>query len=492
MMTDEIYKEYYDSAILSLPLPDDWQDGAAYIRVSTDRQEELSPDAQLRLILEYARNHQIRILPDYIYLENGISGRQARKRPKFQEMIATAKKDPVPFRQILLWKFSRFARNQEEAILYKSLLRKQRGIEVVSISEPILEGPFGALNERIIEWMDEYYSTNLSGEVRRGMTEKARRGGYQSTPPLGYRSPGPGQPFVVDPDTAPIVSRIFTQYNSGKEPTAIARELNDMGCRTRRGNAFEKRNVTYILKNRFYDGYLIWNGIETSGAHERIISAEEFAAAQKRLKSTFKPHGRRGVNYCRHWLSGLLKCPICGSTLAYNPGSGDGFWQCWKYAKGYHRGSCSISVRKAEHEVLSYFESLMEGTPFAYAYRPVMAPQTANLSRHQSDLKKLDQKEARVRAAYENGIDTLEEYRENRERIRQERERLQKLLAAAQSPQPAPPRELVLQRIRTVLELLQDDQADSEAKGSMLRSIVEDIVVDKPHDRLVFHLYIQG
>ena len=107
-------------------------------------------------------------------------------------------------------------------------------------------------------------------------------------------------------------------------------------------------------------------------------------------------------------------------------------------------------------------------------------------------LKKLDQKEARVRAAYENGIDTLEEYRENRERIRQERERLQKLLAAAQSPQPAPPRELVLQRIRTVLELLQDDQADSEAKGSMLRSIVEDIVVDKPHDRLVFHLYIQG
>ena len=134
----------------------------------------------------------------------------------------------------------------------------------------------------------------------------------------------------------------------------------------------------------------------------------------------------------------------------------------------------------------------MDGTPFAYAYRPAMAPQAANLSRHQSDLKKLDQKEARVRAAYENGIDTLEEYRENRERIRQERERLQKLLAAAQSPQPAPPRELVLQRIRTVLELLQDDQADSEAKGSMLRSIVEDIVVDKPHDRLVFHLYIQG
>lgn len=86
-------------------------------------------------------------------------------------MISLAKQKPPLFSAVLVWKFSRFARNQEESIFYKSLLRKN-GIEVISVSEPVDDGPFGKLIERIIEWSDEYYSIRLSGEVRRGMTEK--------------------------------------------------------------------------------------------------------------------------------------------------------------------------------------------------------------------------------------------------------------------------------------------------------------------------------
>lgn len=90
-------------------------------------------------------------------------------------MISLAKNKPKPFDAILVWKYSRFARNQEESIVYKSLLRKQCNIDIISVSEPVLDGPFGSLIERIIEWMDEYYSVRLSGEVTRGMTEKALR-----------------------------------------------------------------------------------------------------------------------------------------------------------------------------------------------------------------------------------------------------------------------------------------------------------------------------
>jgi len=81
-------------------------------------------------------------------------------------MIAVAKQTPSPFSAIMVWKFSRFARNQEEAIFYKGMLKK-RGIDVISTSEPIIDGPFGSLIERIIEWFDEYYSINLSTEVKR-------------------------------------------------------------------------------------------------------------------------------------------------------------------------------------------------------------------------------------------------------------------------------------------------------------------------------------
>lgn len=90
--------------------------GAAYIRVSTDKQEELSPNAQKRLILDYAKKNDIIISSSDIYMENGISGRKAAKRPAFQEMIAKAKSKEHPYDVILVWKYSRFARNQEESL----------------------------------------------------------------------------------------------------------------------------------------------------------------------------------------------------------------------------------------------------------------------------------------------------------------------------------------------------------------------------------------
>ena len=107
---------------------------AAYIRVSTDDQIEYSPESQIKAIRDYAKRNGY-ILPDeYIFMDEGISGKTADKRPSFMKMIGTAKIKPKPFDAILLWKFSRFARNREDSIIYKSMLRKQLGIEVISIS----------------------------------------------------------------------------------------------------------------------------------------------------------------------------------------------------------------------------------------------------------------------------------------------------------------------------------------------------------------------
>ena len=173
--------------------------GAAYIRVSTDDQTELSPDAQLREILKAAKADGFVIPKEFIFIEKrGISGRRAENRPEFQKMIATAKSQkPAPFSRLYLWKFSRFARNQEESTFYKGILRKKCNVDIKSVSEPIMEGMFGRLIEMIIEWFDEYYSINLSGEVTRGMTEKALRNGYQTAPCLGYAAVGEGKPFVI-------------------------------------------------------------------------------------------------------------------------------------------------------------------------------------------------------------------------------------------------------------------------------------------------------
>ena len=87
-------------------------------------------------------------------------------------MIAAAKQKPAPFRVILVWKFSRFARNREDSIVYKSMLRRQCGIDVISVSEPVGDDKLSVLIEAMIEAMDEYYSINLGEEARRGMKKK--------------------------------------------------------------------------------------------------------------------------------------------------------------------------------------------------------------------------------------------------------------------------------------------------------------------------------
>ena len=81
-------------------------------------------------------------------------------------------------------------------MFYKSVLRKKCGVAIKSVSEPIMEGMFGRLIESIIEWFDEYYSINLSGEVTRGMTEKALRNGYQAAPVLGIALWGRENPLL--------------------------------------------------------------------------------------------------------------------------------------------------------------------------------------------------------------------------------------------------------------------------------------------------------
>ena len=148
-----------------------YQIAAAYIRVSTEDQAEYSPDAQLVEIRKYAAAHGYIIPNEFVFLDEGISGKHTGKRQAFQQMIGLAKTKPKPFDAVLLWKFSRFARNREDSIVYKSMLRRQLGIEVISISEPLTDDKTSILMEAIIEAMDEYYSINLAEEVKRGMTE---------------------------------------------------------------------------------------------------------------------------------------------------------------------------------------------------------------------------------------------------------------------------------------------------------------------------------
>ena len=119
-------------------------------------------------------------------MDEAESGR-VMNRPEFQKMLDEAKRTEAPFEEILVWKFSRFTRKREHAVVLKSMLRR-KGLRVVSITEQAEDNPTGRLLEGIIESVDEFYSENLAMEVLRGMREAASRGFWVAPmAPYGYR-----------------------------------------------------------------------------------------------------------------------------------------------------------------------------------------------------------------------------------------------------------------------------------------------------------------
>ena len=473
---------------------------AAYIRVSTEDQVEFSPDSQLKAIRKYAKDHEMILPEEYIFIDEGISGRKADKRPAFQQMIGTAKLKPKQFDVILLWKFSRFARNRQDSIVYKSMLRKQCGIDVVSISEQLGDDNTSVLIEALIEAMDEYYSLNLAEEVKRGMNEKFSRGGVVSQPPFGYKMKD--GIFVPDETNAPIVRMIFNDYISGMGARQIAQKLNDMGVRSVKGNLFENRTVEYILTNPVYTGKLrrSKNGRDpldrfhdddkntalVEGAHKAIVSDEVFELAKKRRsenKALYGKYSRQAP--AEFMLKGLVRCSNCGATLVYQSASGS--IQCHNYARGTCKVSHAVTLKKINALVIDRITSdLGKGlVDINICHIPTSGPEPSSIA---ALIEKERRKLERVREAYEAGVDTLEEYKQNKSKLLTRIAELEASVPAETAPVDI--KADLAERINAALTVLNDPTTSETAKNLSLRSVVDRIVLLKP--KSVIEIFYKG
>ena len=285
---------------------------ALYARVSSDRQDvDLSVAAQMRALRDYAEKNGYTVAREYI--DEAESGRIA-DRPQFRTMLDEASKSSAPFKEILVWKFSRFTRKREHAVAFKSMLRK-RGIKVVSITEHADDTPTGKLMEAIIESVDEFYSENLAQEVTRGMREAASRGFWlTSRPPYGYR-----KEYVQDgvkkrprlelvEREAAIVRRIFDMALKGKSVLDMAKTLNGEGIPSPYGKMWQKTQIHRVLNNEAYTGTLIWGAGSRDGtppvrveeAFPGIVSGEEFQRVAQFMaaKAPNQYHPRRAGHTC--------------------------------------------------------------------------------------------------------------------------------------------------------------------------------------------------
>ena len=474
-----------------------YQNGACYIRVSTDEQTEFSPAAQMRALNKYAKDNGIVIAKNHIFIDEGISGKRADKRPAFMHMVALAKIKPKPFDVILVHKFDRFARSREDSVVYKSLLKREAGVKVISITESIDDDKFSVILEAMLEAMAEYYSLNLADEVKKGMTEKALKGELQSTPSFGYRAEN--NQLIIIPEEARYVRFIFEQFANRKMGMrSLAIYLNDMGVKTHRGNLFETRSIEYILNNPVYIGKLRWtpsgrtyrkyhnpNTIVGDSSHEHIVSQELWSRVQdvvKETRNTYKPRTRSQAPL-RSWLKGLVCCGQCGKLLtATNSKS----FQCNGYSKGLCQPSSSISIKKLEEIVLNQLKST-----FDYCVEIDTAA-----SNHEAEtvcehdllaekLRKLELREERIKLAFQDGIDTAEEYKASKQSVARERKTI--LLRREKMTQSVSGREItqgIRMKFENVYALLVDENISMETKLKAATFLIRKIVYTKSENRM--------
>ena len=123
---------------------------ALYARVSSERQDvDLSVAAQLRALRDYAQRNGYLVAREYV--DEAESGRIA-DRPQFSRMLDEASKPEAPFKEILVWKFSRFTRKREHAVAFKSMLRRRASASSPSPSRPTIPPPASSLRPSSRAW----------------------------------------------------------------------------------------------------------------------------------------------------------------------------------------------------------------------------------------------------------------------------------------------------------------------------------------------------
>jgi len=334
---------------------------AIYARYSSDNQQELSIEGQLDQILEFCQKHGYEVVKQYA--DRGVSAFLIEKRHDFLKLIEDAME--AKFDYVVVWSYDRFARSRLDARRYKELL-KEYGIKVISITEPYIDGPEGIIVEGMTETIAEYFVAKMARDSMRGMITKAKRGalvgGYA---PFGYRKIKIGDDWKLIPDEkeAKAIQKIFQMRAEGVTYSEIARYLNNLGFKTRRGEKFTNASVEWMLRNPKYKGEYVFNNRKKKGKFNPFdevirVHIPEIAIVSPELwKKVQKVSGIQKKPKVKYLLRGFMRCGDCGYPLTGSAYGGKrnhgGYYTCLN-CKRKHNRIHKVGRDKIEGKVLNF------------------------------------------------------------------------------------------------------------------------------------------
>lgn len=312
-----------------------------YGRVSTEHEAQLSAlQNQMQWYEDQLKYHPNWNLVER-YIDEGITGTQAKKRPGFLQMIEDAKKGK--FDLIVTREVCRFARNTVDTLIYTRELKNKYGIEVYFVDDNIwtMDGD-GELRLSLMATLAQEESRKTSGRVRAGQKVSRENGVlYGNGNILGYDLIKQDKTYVINEEQAETVKLIYDMYlNDQMGGMKIAKELTRLGRKNASGIVkWSAEGVMRILKKSTYTGIIAYGQSYSDNyldqkrvnIHERdsyvyqkvnipiIIPLEEWERVQKIIESRKRTvNGRMmGKKDKKEFWCKKLVC-ACGSSFRKN------------------------------------------------------------------------------------------------------------------------------------------------------------------------------
>lgn len=314
-----------------------------YTRVSTLIQVDgFSLEAQKNKLMKYAEFNDMVIAGEYS--DKGKSGKSVAGRPEFTQMLKDIEEGKDGVSYVLVYKLSRFGRNAADVLTSLQHIQDY-GVNLICVEEGIDSSKgAGKLIITILSSVAEIERENILEQTMAGRQQKAREGKWNGGfAPYGYKLVD-GKLEIAE-DEAEVIRFIFDKFiHTNMGIRGISSYLIQHGYKKkmRQNNTtdiFSPHFIKLVLDNPVYCGKIAFGRRKTEktpgnqretrivaqkdfpiydGIHEALITEEDWnLVQQKRKKTNVKPPKKHDLDH-EHLLTGILRCPICGSGMYGN------------------------------------------------------------------------------------------------------------------------------------------------------------------------------
>ncbi len=337
-----------------------------YTRVSSHKQvDNYSLPHQKDTCERYCHREGIEV--DSLFEERGESAKTA-DRTQLNKLLLYCRRNRKRLDYVVVFKVNRFTRKAHDHTTLQALLAKY-GIVLRSATEQIDETPAGRFMGTVLAAQGELENDIKSEVTRQNMLNALRAGRWPHQGPLGYVNvpKGTGRASLDwDPQCAEHIQGMFEMYATGKwSKTDVLRHATAKGLRTRKGNRLGAQQVTKMLKNRLYEGWIeskAWE-ISNEGDFRALVSKAVFARVQRVLARRGNVKATRSMNDPALPLRRFVRCSWCGTPITGSKAKGRSkkypyYWCKQKACKGDGERKLFVKKDKIEDRFVGLLDSL--------------------------------------------------------------------------------------------------------------------------------------